>query len=85
MNIGALAVLSMGMSMDAFAGAITRGSEIPVHKKTALYALQVGLVFGIIEAIAPTVGYLLGAVAEGWISTYDHWVSFVLLGGWVFG
>lgn len=50
-------------------------------KKTALYALKIGLVFGITEAITPIIGYFLGLTAEGWISTYDHWVSFILLGG----
>lgn len=67
--------------MDAFAGAITRGSNVATPQKSRLSALKVGLVFGAIEMIAPIIGYFLGMMAEEWISAYDHWLSFVLLGG----
>lgn len=79
MNIIALLVLSLGMSMDAFAAAIAKGS---MHQKhTLLSAFKIGVIFGIIEALTPLIGYGLGVVAEGWVSRFDHWLAFVLLGG----
>lgn len=81
MNIATLAFLSLGMSMDAFAGAMTRGSRTATPQKSVVAALKVGLVFGVVEMITPVIGYFLGVMAEGWISSYDHWLSFVLLGG----
>lgn len=67
------------MSMDAFAVAITKG----VHLKQPTFgqALQMGLVFGITEALMPMVGYFLGVLFSDFVANIDHWVSFILLMG----
>lgn len=83
MNAQTLMALSFGMSMDAFAASISQGSTLePLdHKKMLFSALRVGTVFGVVEAMTCVVGYFLGVMAEDWVSRFDHWVSFVLLGG----
>ena len=43
-------------------------------------ALRAGLVFGVVEAITPVVGWLLGTAASRYIEAWDHWIAFVLLG-----
>lgn len=77
MSIVSLVALSFGMSMDAFASAIAKGAT---QKQASLgKAFQAGLIFGVIEGIAPIVGWLLGNAVNDWLSQMDHWVAFVLL------
>ncbi|MFX5610876.1 manganese efflux pump, partial [Acinetobacter baumannii] len=38
-----------------------------------------GLLFGVIEAITPLIGWFAGSVATKWVSEWDHWIAFVLL------
>ncbi|WP_292056702.1 MULTISPECIES: manganese efflux pump MntP family protein [unclassified Brevundimonas] len=73
----AIAVLSVSMSADAFAAAIGRGAQ---HRPTVSQALRSGLVFGVIEAITPLIGFALGVAAAGFVAAIDHWIAFGLLG-----
>ena len=41
--------------------------------------LCVGIWFGGFQALMPTLGYLLGAAFQAYITAVDHWVAFVLL------
>lgn len=85
MNIVALSALSFGMSMDAFAAAIVRGSNdrqlAPTGLTRFIQALKIGLIFGVIETITPVFGYFVGILAHNVVQDYDHWVSFFLLSG----
>lgn len=79
MNLLALVALSFGMSMDAFAAAIAKGSA---YRRVSLsLAVKVGITFGAIEAVTPLIGYYLGVLAKNWISQVDHWIAFGLLSG----
>ena len=73
----AIVILSLSMSADAFAAAIGRGA---VHRPTLPQALRSGLVFGVIEAVTPLIGFALGVVAAGFVEAVDHWIAFGLLG-----
>jgi putative Mn2+ efflux pump MntP len=42
-------------------------------------ALRIGLVFGVVEAITPVIGWLLGSAASSFIKSVDHWIAFALL------
>jgi len=66
------------MSTDAFAAAIGKG--LALHKPGWPEALRTGLIFGVIEAITPVIGWLLGRAAGRYVSQWDHWIAFVLLG-----
>ncbi len=76
MTPGAIAVLSLSMSTDAFAAAVGRGAS---HRPNLGAALRAGAVFGIIEAITPLIGWGLGLLAAGLVEQIDHWIAFVLL------
>lgn len=76
MTPGAIAILSLGMSTDAFAAAVGRGASRP-HR--LLDAVKAGLVFGVIEAITPLIGWSLGLLAAGFVQKVDHWIAFGLL------
>ncbi len=73
----AIVILSLSMSADAFAAAIGRGAQ---HRPTVPQALRSGLVFGVIEAITPLIGFALGVAAAGFVAAIDHWIAFGLLG-----
>lgn len=73
----AIAILSLSMSADAFAAAIGRGAK---HRPTLPQALRSGLVFGVIEAITPLIGFALGVAAAAFVEAVDHWIAFGLLG-----
>lgn len=76
MTPGAIAILSLSMSTDAFAAAVGRGAS---HRPSVVGAVKAGLVFGVIEAITPLIGWALGIVAAGLIERIDHWIAFTLL------
>ncbi len=73
----AILILSLSMSADAFAAAIGRGAA---HRPTLPQALRQGLVFGLIEAATPLIGFGLGVLAAGMVEAIDHWIAFGLLG-----
>lgn len=76
MTPGAIAILSLSMSTDAFAAAVGRGAS---HRPAVKDAVKAGLVFGVIEAITPLIGWGLGIVAAGLVEKVDHWIAFTLL------
>ncbi|EPB6316475.1 manganese efflux pump MntP [Cronobacter dublinensis] len=77
MNLSATLLLAFSMSMDAFAASIGKGATL--HKPKFSDALRTGLIFGVIEAITPLVGWLLGLLATQFVLTWNHWIAFVLL------
>lgn len=79
MSVISIVALGMAMSTDAFAAALAKGACMPRPRLSQ--ALCVGLTFGIIEAITPLIGWLLGSVASRFIASIDHWVAFGLLVG----
>lgn len=65
------------MSVDAFAVAVGRGTTLdrPRYRE----AVRTGVVFGVVEAITPFIGWLAGRAANDWVANYDHWLAFILL------
>ncbi|MCG8155310.1 manganese efflux pump MntP [Brenneria goodwinii] len=77
MNLSATLILAFGMSMDAFAASIGKGAVL--HKPRFRDAVRTGLIFGVIEAITPLIGWALGFFASRYVLEWDHWVAFSLL------
>lgn len=71
-------LLGLAMSSDAFAAALGKGAAMT--RPTLLQALRVGLIFGVVEAFTPIVGWLIGSAASRYIQAWDHWIAFILLG-----
>lgn len=78
MSIGALFILAVGLSMDACAVSICKG--LATKRVKLSHMVLAGLWFGGFQALMPLVGYLLGTTFEQYITKYDHWIAFVLLG-----
>lgn len=72
-----IVILAFSMSVDAFAAAIGRGASL--ERPRFSEALRTGLVFGVIEAITPVVGWAAGVAASSLVQAVDHWIAFVLL------
>jgi putative Mn2+ efflux pump MntP len=77
MNILSTVALSLAMSTDAFAAAVGKGAAL--QKPQLKEALRTGLIFGVIEAITPVIGWGLGQVAASYVEAWDHWIAFGLL------
>ncbi|MRQ24896.1 manganese efflux pump, partial [Yersinia pestis] len=57
MNLSATIILAFAMSMDAFAASIGKGATL--YKPRFREALRTGLIFGVIEAITPLIGWCI--------------------------
>ena len=73
----AIVALAFGMSMDSFAAALGKGAAL--KRPRFAEALRTGLIFGLVEATTPVLGWLAGAAAVTWVSQVDHWAAFVIL------
>lgn len=79
MNLASTALIALAMSTDAFAAAIGKGAAL--HKPHLREALRTGLIFGVIEALTPIIGWALGQLAAPYVPAWDHWIAFILLCG----
>ena len=78
MGLLELFVLAVGLSMDAFAVAICKGLATERVKPT--HMIISGTWFGGFQALMPFIGYILGKSFEKYVTAFDHWIAFVLLG-----
>ncbi|MDD3170110.1 MAG: manganese efflux pump MntP family protein [Eubacteriales bacterium] len=72
-----LFAIAIGLSMDAFAVAITKG--LCMSRMRYKYALITGLFFGGFQAAMPLIGFFLGVQFEDYLTSVDHWIIFALL------
>ncbi len=78
MSLSELFIIAVGLSMDAFAVAICKG--LSVQKAKIKHMLITGLYFGLFQAGMPAIGYFVGKQFASYITRFDHWIAFVLLG-----
>ena len=79
MNPLSILLIGLAMSTDAFAAAIGKGAAMT--RPRLPQALRAGVIFGVIEAITPVIGWLLGNAASRFLEAWDHWLAFALLVG----
>lgn len=77
MGIFELAMIGVGLSMDAFAVAICKG--LGMKKVNLKYTFVLALFFGGFQALMPSLGWLLGSRFQKYITAVDHWIAFGLL------
>lgn len=78
MSLPELFIIAVGLSMDAFAVSICKG--LSMSRMSWKNALITGLYFGGFQAGMPLLGYLLGSQFKDAITSFDHWIAFILLG-----
>lgn len=77
MNLISIIFLGFAMATDAFAAAIGKGAAMDRPRFSE--ALRAGLIFGVVEAITPLIGWLIGSAASSFVAAWDHWIAFGLL------
>lgn len=78
MSLIELFIIAVGLSMDAFAVSICKG--LSMRTMSLKNAVIVGLYFGGFQGLMPLIGYFLGIHFQQAITSYDHWIAFILLG-----
>lgn len=72
-----LALIALGLSMDAFSVSVVSGiCHTGLRKRQALRAAAF---FGFFQGAMPLLGWLIGSLFSGRIENLDHWVAFGLL------
>ncbi len=79
MSVLTLLLLALGLAMDATAVSIA--SALTAPRVRARDALLLSFLFGLFQALMPIIGWVLGSQFAEAISAWDHWLTFVLLGG----
>ncbi len=77
MSLIELFLIAVGLSMDAFAVSVCKG--LAARKISVKHLLITGAWFGGFQALMPAIGYLLGSTFQNYITSFDHWIAFVLL------
>ena len=77
MNFLEVLLISLSMSMDAFAVCLGAGTSGKASGPRPTFRLAFH--FGLFQFIMPVLGWLAGATLERYIFSYDHWVAFGLL------
>lgn len=77
MNFITLLLLSIGLSMDAFAVSVCKGLSLKRPDFRAYFSA--GLWFGGFQALMPVVGYYLIFNFKDYVTAIDHWIAFGLL------
>lgn len=77
MGIVELALIAVGLSMDAFAVSVCKG--LGMKGLDMGQALVIALFFGGFQALMPLAGWALGSGFQSYIEPVDHWIAFALL------
>lgn len=78
MSVLEIAIIGIGLAMDAFAVSICKG--LAMKKMSYQKAFIIALFFGGFQALMPALGYVLGTAFASKIAAIDHWIAFILLG-----
>ena len=77
MDVIDVALIAVGVSMDAFAVSVCKG--LSLKKVRPEHGFKCGVYFGGFQALMPLIGYYLGTLFANLIAAIDHWIAFVLL------
>ncbi len=70
-------LIGIGLAMDAFAVSICKGLGMTKVNKKQL--LIIALFFGGFQAGMPLIGYYVGVLFAKYVTSFSHWIAFVLL------
>lgn len=77
MTFTEILLIGIGLSMDAFAVAVSKG--LSMQKINYKAGLIIALFFGVFQAGMPLIGYFAAIRFERYIVAADHWIAFGLL------
>lgn len=77
MSMLTVAVIGVGLAMDAVAVAMVSGLAKP--RLATGDALRLAATFGLFQALMPLIGFGIVVLAREWVERIDHWIAFALL------
>lgn len=77
MNLIDILLIAIGLSMDAFAVAIT--SWFSLKKIEIRQALKIAFYFWFFQWIMPIIWWFWWVKFKDYVSAFDHWIAFILL------
>ena len=78
MSVADLAIVAVGVSMDAMAVAIA--VSLALATPTGRHVFRLAFHFGLFQALTFVTGWLAGQTVGPYIEVWDHWVAFTVLG-----
>jgi putative Mn2+ efflux pump MntP len=78
MGLITVVFVAFALAVDAFAVAIVTG--LTVAALTGRRVFRLAFHFGLFQALMPILGWAAGTAIHGYISAFDHWIAFALLG-----
>jgi manganese efflux pump family protein len=76
LNLPELFLISISLSMDCFAVALTCGTYRRMVWKDIL---RMALLFGVFQGGMPLIGWTVGHSLQSFIEPVDHWIAFAIL------
>ncbi|MDA3866772.1 MAG: manganese efflux pump MntP family protein [Salinivirgaceae bacterium] len=77
MSFFTIIILAIGLSVDSFAASISTG--VCMRRIRLSESLKVATFMAFFQGGLPIIGWLIGRGFQKTISSYDHWVAFILL------
>lgn len=77
MSTISLLAIAIGLAMDASAVSISSG--VVLKKMRIQHALLIASFLGGFQGIMPFIGWSAGNQVRDYVSSYDHWIAFLLL------
>ena len=77
MSFFEIAVIGVGLAMDALAVSVCKG--LAMKKMNWRSAAVIAAWFGFFQFLMPVIGWLLGSAFSDLAESIDHWIAFVLL------
>ena len=77
MDLLSVIIISVALAMDCFAVSISKG--ICAKKFFFWLTFRMAVLFGLFQAIMPLIGFAAAKSFANEMTTYDHWLAFVLL------
>lgn len=77
MDLFTIALIGVGLAMDAFA--VTLAKSIAISDEKIIKQLKMPIAFAFFQALMPFLGYYGGTYFEKYFVNYSHYISFFLL------
>ena len=78
MKLTEIILLSISLAMDAFSVSVCKG--LSMKRLDLRGGAATAVSFGIFQAFMPLAGYFLGSKFASYITSFSHWIAFILLG-----
>lgn len=76
MSLLEIILISIGLSMDCFAVAVSFSSNQKLSNRDIL---RTAMFFAVFQGAMPVIGWTLGASVKDLIHQFDHWIAFAIL------